>query len=106
MNKVVLDRLKRFSPEKMQKASVFDCDTLFYDLYCLEPGQGQKVHSHAGSDKIYLTLEGSPTVHVGGEAEVLKPGEAALAPAGQEHGLSNPSGDRAVLLVVMAPKPG
>lgn len=105
MKKVILDELRRFSPDKMQKVSLFESARLFYDLYCLEPGQEQKVHSHGDSDKIYLALEGEPSVHVGGETDTLRSGEAVIAPAGEEHGVSNPSQERAVLLVVMAPKP-
>ena len=105
MKKISLPPLHRFSPDKMQKIPIFESDHLFYDLYCLEPDQEQKVHSHEGSDKIYLTLEGEPTVQVGEEREMLAEGEAVIAPAGQDHGISNRSGGRVVLLVVMAPKP-
>ena len=45
-----------FSSEKMKKVSLFDTDNFFCDIYCLEPGQFQKVHSHEGSDKVYLVL--------------------------------------------------
>jgi hypothetical protein len=47
-----------FSEEKMKKNSLFDSPHLFYDLYCLLPGQHQKVHAHESSDKIYYVLEG------------------------------------------------
>ena len=45
-----------FSEEKMQKNALFDSPHLFYDAYCLLPGQSQKVHAHEGSDKIYYVL--------------------------------------------------
>ena len=48
-----------FSEEKMKKNSLFDSPYLFYDAYCLLPGQAQKVHAHEGSDKIYYVLEGT-----------------------------------------------
>jgi quercetin dioxygenase-like cupin family protein len=105
MMKIALSDQKRFSSEKMQKVALFDSPHLFYDLYCLEPGQEQKVHSHEGSDKVYLALEGEPSVRVGEETSPLSPGEAVIAPAGLDHGVSNPSDQRAVLLVVMAPRP-
>ena len=41
-----------FNPEKMKKVSLFDTEHFFCDIYCLEPGQFQKVHSHEGSDKV------------------------------------------------------
>ena len=43
-----------FSSEKMKKVSLFDTDNFFCDIYCLEPEQFQKVHSHEGSDKVYM----------------------------------------------------
>jgi quercetin dioxygenase-like cupin family protein len=105
LNKITVSTRQRFFAEKMQKVSLFDSAYFFYDLYCLEPGQEQKVHSHEGSDKVYLTLEGQPSVRIGEEVEALLPGEAVLAPAGMDHGVSNPTSQRAVLLVVMAPRP-
>ena len=105
MQKVRLSDCAHFSAEKMQKVALFESPYLFYDLYCLEPGQEQRVHQHEGSDKVYYVLEGQPMVQVGDEVEQLATGEAVIAPAGQDHGVSNRGTERAVLLVVMAPLP-
>ena len=96
---------KAFSTEKMNKVNLFETDRMFCDLYCFEPGQQQKVHAHAGSDKVYYILEGCGTFHIGGENEELRANSAVMAPAGVEHGVTNTSSDRLVLLVYMAPKP-
>jgi mannose-6-phosphate isomerase-like protein (cupin superfamily) len=95
-----------FSDEKMRKNSIFDSPHLFYDLYCLLPGQRQKVHSHEGSDKIYYVLEGTGRFTVGDEERDLGEGHAVMAPAGEPHGVRNESGENLVLLVTMAPRPG
>ena len=95
----------RFAEEKMQKVSLFQTDRFFFDLYCLKPGQAQKTHSHAGSDKIYYVLSGRATVRVGMEQRELAAGQAVLAPAGEEHGVANASADPLTVLVFMAPKP-
>ena len=42
-------------------------ERFFLDVYCLRPGQAQTAHAHAGSDKVYVALEGRPTVEVDGE---------------------------------------
>jgi quercetin dioxygenase-like cupin family protein len=97
---------RRFDGAKMQKINLFETDRFFLDVYCLEPGQAQKAHAHAGSDKVYAVLEGSVVAQVGGEERELARGEAVLAPAGSEHGIVNRSRDRAAVLVLMAPKPG
>ena len=89
----------------MQKVNLFETERMFADIYCLEPGQEQKQHAHAGADKIYFVLEGSGRFHVGGEERELIANEIVLAPADVEHGVRNESAVRLVLLVFMAPKP-
>ncbi|WP_234553903.1 cupin domain-containing protein [Thermus caliditerrae] len=100
-----LKSLARFSPEKMAKIPVFESERMFFDLYALLPGQTQKVHAHEGSDKVYYVLEGEVVVRIGEEEALLVPGMAALARAGEAHGVRNESANPALLLVVMAPKP-
>ncbi len=97
--------LAAFNPQKMQKVSLFETERMFCDLYCFEPGQEQKTHTHAGSDKIYYVLEGRGTFHIGGESRELQAQTIVMAPSGVEHGVVNTSPDRLVLLVYMAPKP-
>jgi mannose-6-phosphate isomerase-like protein (cupin superfamily) len=94
-----------FSAEKMAKNALFDSPHMFYDLYCLRPGQAQKVHAHDGSDKVYLVMEGEARVTVGGETRALGAGHAVLAPAGEAHGVANDGPADLVLLVTMAPRP-
>jgi quercetin dioxygenase-like cupin family protein len=97
--------VRRFDAAKMQKLNLFETERFFCDVYCLEPGQSQKAHAHAGSDKVYAVLEGTVVAQIGGEERELKAGEAVLAEAGSEHGVTNRSDQRAALLVFMAPKP-
>jgi quercetin dioxygenase-like cupin family protein len=97
--------LRRFDGGKMQKLALFESPHFFCDVYCLEPGQAQKPHRHDGSDKVYAVLEGEVQVQVGGEQAALRAGQAALAPAGAEHGLVNRGPARAAVLVFMAPRP-
>jgi quercetin dioxygenase-like cupin family protein len=86
-----LKKLARFSEEKLLKIPVFQSEKMFFDLYALLPGQAQKAHAHAGSDKVYYVLEGEVVVRVGEEEALLVPGMAALAPAGEVHGVRNES---------------
>lgn len=94
-----------FSEEKMKKNALFDSPRLFYDLYCLLPGQNQKVHAHEGSDKVYYVLEGMGRFTVGDVEQDLDAGHAVIARAGEPHGVRNESGENLVLLVTMAPPP-
>jgi mannose-6-phosphate isomerase-like protein (cupin superfamily) len=94
-----------FSEEKMKKNSLFDSPHLFYDAYCLLPGQAQKVHAHEDSDKVYYVLGGTGRFTVGDEEEDLGAGHAVIARAGVPHGVRNETGEDLVLLVTMAPRP-
>jgi quercetin dioxygenase-like cupin family protein len=97
--------LIRFSDEKMQKVPVFESPKYFCDLYCLKPGQDQRIHSHSESDKIYLVLSGRGWFHISGEERELEEGDTVIARPGQDHGVKNSSGEDLVLLVFMTPRP-
>ncbi len=96
---------QRFSPEKLAKVPLFASERFFLDLYCLEPGQAQKTHAHAGSDKVYLVVEGTGLFEIGDEKRRLGPGEGTFAPAGAPHGVANDSAERLVVLTWMSPPP-
>ncbi len=94
-----------FNPEKLNKVSLFDTDKFFCDVYCLQPGQKQKVHAHDGSDKVYYVLEGKANITVSSEEREVNSGEITIAPSGEDHGVVNHTNENAVILVFMAPKP-
>jgi mannose-6-phosphate isomerase-like protein (cupin superfamily) len=94
-----------FSEEKMKKNALFDSPHLFYDAYCLLPGQSQKVHAHEGSDKVYYVLRGTGRFTVAEEERDLGAGNAVIARAGDLHGVRNETQDDLVILVTMAPRP-
>ena len=96
---------RRFSAEKMQKVNLFETERMFADIYCLEPGQEQKRHAHAGADKVYCVIEGSGQFQIGDDERHLGPDQMVLAPSNVEHGLRNNTQDRLVILVFMAPNP-
>ncbi len=97
--------LQRFSPEQMQKVNLFETEQMFCDLYCLQPGQAQKVHAHQGADKVYFVLSGTATVVLGDAEVAVGPQTGALAPADVPHGVRNDTDSNVVCLVFMAPNP-
>jgi quercetin dioxygenase-like cupin family protein len=97
--------VRRFDPDKLAKTNLLSTPRFFLDVYCLEPGQAQRPHRHDDADKVYAVMEGTAEVQVGAEVATLTAGEAALAPAGIDHGVRNPGPARAALLVFMAPRP-
>lgn len=96
---------RRFADDKLQKVSLFETEQMFCDVYCLEPGQAQKVHAHAGATKFYYVIEGTGEFTIGEETRELRAGELASSKPGEDHGVTNNSTARLVLLVAMAPNP-
>ncbi len=97
--------LKQFNQEKMTKINMVDTKHCFCDIYCLLPGQAQKLHAHTDADKIYYVLAGEGTFQIGEETEALGNGHCILAPAGVPHGVQNSTQEELVLLVFMSPNP-
>ncbi len=94
-----------FSGEKMRKINLFETKNFFCDVYCLEPGQEQKVHAHEKEDKVYYVLDGRGSFVVGDETAELRQGQIVMAPAGAPHGVKNSGDRRLTLLAFMTPNP-
>jgi quercetin dioxygenase-like cupin family protein len=88
------------------KATIFQTPRMLVGTDCLEPGQTQHIHQHAGRDKLYLVMEGQGEFTVGAETRACDPGELVFAPADQPHGVVNTGNERLVMVIVMAPEPG
>lgn len=97
------ESLLKFSADKLQKVNLYQSHRMFADLYCLMPGQAQRIHSHAQNDKMYFVLRGTVTCTCGTECRQLSAGESCFAPAEVAHGIENASQQNAVVLVAMAP---
>lgn len=95
----------RFADEKLQKIGLFQTPRCVLDLYCVKPGQAQKVHTHPDADKVYYVLSGRGRFTVGGDEREVGAGTAVLAPAGDAHGVENPGPDPLTILVLMTPPP-
>lgn len=94
-----------FDAARMRKNSLFVSERCFCDVYAFEPGQTQKGHRHAESDKVYFVLEGEGDFRVDGETQRLSEGCAVFCVAGAEHEVVNSGSGRLTLLVFMAPPP-
>ena len=105
MRVVNIENYHQFSSDKMKKNNIFQTPRFFCDVYCFEPGQEQKGHTHGEQDKVYLVLEGQGTFQVGSEKQVLAPGQGTMAAAGEEHGVKNHTDQRLKVLVFVAPNP-
>jgi quercetin dioxygenase-like cupin family protein len=94
------------NPERFFKSTLFRGPHLLLGINCLDPGQVQKVHTHAEQDKFYLVLEGEGEFTVGETVRRAGAGTAVWAAAGEPHGVVNPGSERLSILVGIAPAPG
>ena len=93
-----------FEADQAQKQDLFAGRNLFVGLNCFEPGQSQRVHTHAGADKFYLVVSGRARIVVGDETREAAAGTVVWAPADVPHGVAEAL-ERTVLLVGIAPPP-
>ncbi|MFT7676668.1 MAG: quercetin dioxygenase-like cupin family protein [Planctomycetota bacterium] len=97
--------VRGFAAEKLQKHNLFETEQMFCDVYCLEPGQAQKVHSHQGATKFYYVMQGTGVFTSGEEERELGPGGLSWSVPDEPHGVRNDTEEPLVLLVSMAPNP-
>ena len=93
------------APDKFYKTTLFRSERLMLGLNCLESGQTQHAHTHAGQDKFYYVVEGEGEFILDEERLRLGPGVVVWAPADLPHGVTNHGQTRLVLLVGIAPAP-
>lgn len=93
------------NPERWFKTTLFVSPRMLVGLDCLEPGQVQQPHRHAGRDKFYFVIEGEGLFVVGEETYAGTPGSVVWAPADVTHSVSNSGFQRLVMLIGMAPEP-
>ena len=89
--------------EKFYKTTLWQGEHVMVGLNCLEPGQVQPVHAHAGADKFYVVLAGQGSFTVGNEQQDAAAGTVVTAPAGISHGVTNTGTERLSLLIAIAP---
>lgn len=95
-----------YDAKKMGKATLFQSPRLLAGLNAFEPGQEHALHAHAGTDKLYVVVEGSGQFLLEGAEIAMREGEMLVAPAGVPHGIRNTGARRLLVLAVLAPGPG
>lgn len=70
------------------------------NLISIRPRQRLRVHRHERQEEVYLVLEGELTLIVEGTEHVLGKGTLARVAPEQRRQLTNPSGERTVVLAI------
>jgi quercetin dioxygenase-like cupin family protein len=95
----------QYDPLKMGKTTLFASSRILVGLNAFEPGQEHPLHRHAEMDKLYQVISGSGTFLMSDGEKAISPGDLLVAPAGVAHGIRNSSGERLLVLAVLAPAP-
>lgn len=71
----------------------------------VEPGKTTKWHYLSNIAERYIILEGHGSVEVGDlEAQLVKPGDAVIIPAGERQRISNVGDDSLIFLAICTPR--
>jgi quercetin dioxygenase-like cupin family protein len=98
-----LKDLIEFQPGGKVRKRVFITDKIEMELVCYEPGTSTVEHHHVGQDEIFIIMEGTGTITVGGEPVRVGPGSLVFAPADIKHGIEPDRDGRMVMVFVKAP---
>jgi quercetin dioxygenase-like cupin family protein len=98
-----LSELVQFDPANKIRKRIFMTDKIEMELVCYSPGQSTVEHHHVGQDEIFIVLEGSGTITVGGEPVRVGAGSLVYAPADIKHGIQPDREGRMVMVFVKAP---
>lgn len=91
--------------DRFFKTTLFQTERLLLGLDCLEPGQAQVAHRHAGRDKFYYVIAGQGDFTIGDEQRSVGVGGVVWAGADVVHGVANAGAERLIMLVGIAPEP-
>jgi mannose-6-phosphate isomerase-like protein (cupin superfamily) len=94
-----------FSPAKMGKSTIFESPRMLVGLNAFEPGQQHALHEHVDMDKLYSVVQGEGVFLLQDKELPMREGDLLVAPAGVPHGIRNSSGERLIVLAVLAPSP-
>ncbi len=92
------------NPHKVDVKQLYDKASAQVMHITLQAGEALKPHK-TPVDVFFYVLEGTPTVHIGGESMVYERDTLIESPADVVHHLSNESDQPARILVTKAPKP-
>ena len=91
-----LDTTERFVPLRRQLGvTAFGLNQI-----ALEPGQRGRIHRHTEQEEVYLVLEGTLTLVVEGEAQVVEPGELVRVAPEVRRQLVNRGPERLVMVAL------
>ena len=100
-----LTRFVHFSPEHVNRETVFETEHLWTEVLCLNRNQTVGPITDHQSDAVFTILAGEAVFMVDGKRKRLEQWGAVLVPAKAEVSVTNSSTEPLVLLLVASPPP-
>jgi mannose-6-phosphate isomerase-like protein (cupin superfamily) len=94
-----------FSPDAVQRETLFDTDRLWAEVLCFERNQGVGPVMDSDSDALFTVAAGQAVVQVDSKRKRVEQWDTVVVPAGSEVTVTNASADPLVILLVAAPPP-
>ena len=94
-----------FSPDGVQRSTVFETERLWTEVICFDRNQSIGPVKDQDSDVLFTILAGEAVLQVDGRRDRLEQWGTVLVPAGAEVTVKNASIDPLVVFVVAAPPP-
>jgi mannose-6-phosphate isomerase-like protein (cupin superfamily) len=67
------------------------------------PGSQQRLHTHTGSEQVYVIVAGRGRMIVAGEEQDVHPGTMVFIPPGAEHAIGNPGPEKLIYVSATSP---
>ena len=100
-----LTRFVHFSPEQVNRETVFETAHLWTEVLCLGRNQTVGPITDHESDAVFTIIAGESVFLVDGKRKRLEQWGMVLVPAGSEVSVTNASTEPLVLLLVASPPP-
>ncbi len=105
MEKRNLTRFVHFSPEHVNRETVFETEHLWTQVICLDRNQSIGPITDHEADAVFTILAGEGLFLVDGKRKRLEQWGTVLVPATSEVSVTNGSSEPLVLLLVASPPP-
>ena len=94
-----------FSPDRLERTTIFETGYLRSEVVCFDRNQSMGPVKDLDSDALFAVIAGEAVFQVDGRRSRLEQWGTVLVPAGAEVTVKNASIDPLVVLVVAAPPP-
>lgn len=84
---------------------LFQMDELYFNMYCIQPGQKNPLHRHPNSAEVLFFVEGQGEVIVGREKKKVAARDAVYVPVDAPHEIINTGENNMIVVLVQSPLP-